>query len=35
MIRLDASDFVEPRLSRLAAHTNLSADQFKEQFSSV
>ena len=33
MIRLDPSDFVEPKLSRLAAHTNLSADRFKEEFS--
>jgi 6-phosphofructokinase len=33
MIRLDQSDFSEPRLSRLAAHTNLTADQFQEQFS--
>jgi 6-phosphofructokinase 1 len=35
MIRLEPSDFVEPRLSRLAAHTNLSAERFKAQFESA
>ncbi len=32
MIRLEPSDFVEPKLSRLAAHTNLSAERFKDEF---
>ncbi|MDP9017709.1 MAG: 6-phosphofructokinase [Candidatus Eremiobacteraeota bacterium] len=32
MIRLESSDFVEPRLSRLAAHTNLNASQFMQRF---
>jgi 6-phosphofructokinase len=32
MIRLEPSDFVEPRLSRLAAHTNLGAERFKAEF---
>ena len=32
MIRLEPGDFVEPRLSRLAAHTNLSAERFKAEF---
>lgn len=35
MIRLDPADFEEPRLSRLAAHTNLSAEAFAEQFGPV
>jgi len=35
MIRLDPSDFVEPRLSRLAAHTNLSSERFKAEFLSA
>jgi 6-phosphofructokinase 1 len=32
MIRLEPDDFEEPQLSRLAAHTNLSADAFKAKF---
>jgi len=32
MIRLEPSDFVEPRLSRLAAHTNMSAEVLKAEF---
>ena len=32
MIRLEPYDFEEPQLSRLAAHTNLSADAFKAKF---
>jgi 6-phosphofructokinase len=32
MIRLEPWDLEEPSLSRLAAHTNLSADQFKTRF---
>jgi hypothetical protein len=32
MIRLEPHDFEEPQLSRLAAHTNLSADGFKAKF---
>ncbi|MGH7932135.1 MAG: diphosphate--fructose-6-phosphate 1-phosphotransferase [Candidatus Binataceae bacterium] len=32
MIRLEPWDFEEPSLSRLAAHTNLSAQAFKERF---
>jgi len=32
MIRLEPHDFEEPQLSRLAAHTNLSADAFKAKF---
>ncbi|GAC1657233.1 MAG: diphosphate--fructose-6-phosphate 1-phosphotransferase [Vulcanimicrobiaceae bacterium] len=32
MIRLEPADFSEPRLSRLAAHTNLSAADFCAQF---
>ncbi|MGH7916223.1 MAG: diphosphate--fructose-6-phosphate 1-phosphotransferase, partial [Candidatus Binataceae bacterium] len=32
MIRLEPWDFEEPALSRLAAHTNLSADGFKARF---
>ncbi|MGH8013862.1 MAG: diphosphate--fructose-6-phosphate 1-phosphotransferase [Candidatus Binataceae bacterium] len=32
MIRLEPWDFEEPTLSRLAAHTNLSADGFKARF---
>jgi 6-phosphofructokinase 1 len=32
MIRLEPWDLEEPSLSRLAAHTNLSADQFKARF---
>jgi ATP-dependent phosphofructokinase / diphosphate-dependent phosphofructokinase len=32
MIRLEPADFIEPKLSRLAAHTNLSAERFKEEF---
>ncbi len=35
MTRLERSDLREPYLSRLAAHTNLSANEFKEQFSAV
>jgi 6-phosphofructokinase 1 len=35
MIRLEPSDFVEPRLSRLAAHTNLSSERFKDAFASA
>lgn len=35
MIRLEPADFIEPRLSRLAAHTNLSAERFKEDFEPV
>jgi 6-phosphofructokinase 1 len=32
MIRLEPHDFEEPQLSRLAAHTNLSAESFKAKF---
>ena len=32
MIRLEAEDLTEPRLSRLAAFTNLSAEDFRAQF---
>jgi ATP-dependent phosphofructokinase / diphosphate-dependent phosphofructokinase len=32
MIRLEAEDLIEPRLSRLAAFTNLSAEDFRAQF---
>ncbi len=32
MIRLEPRDFEEPQLSRLAAHTNLSAEAFKAKF---
>jgi ATP-dependent phosphofructokinase / diphosphate-dependent phosphofructokinase len=35
MIRLEPGDMSEPRLSRLAAHTNLSAEVFKAQFERV
>ena len=35
MIRLEAPDFDEPRLSRLAAYTNLSSTQFKGRFASL
>ncbi|GAC1389393.1 MAG: diphosphate--fructose-6-phosphate 1-phosphotransferase [Vulcanimicrobiaceae bacterium] len=35
MIRLEAADFVEPRLSRLAAHTNLDAPAFLKRFRST
>ncbi|MBC5816658.1 MAG: 6-phosphofructokinase [Candidatus Eremiobacteraeota bacterium] len=35
MIRLEAADFAEPRLSRLAAHTNLSAADFRSRFASL
>lgn len=34
MIRLEPSDLVEPRLSRLAALTNLGAEEFRRQFES-
>lgn len=32
MIRLEPEDFEEPRLSRIAAHTALSAEQFRQRF---
>lgn len=32
MIRLEETDFVEPRLSRLAAQTSLSSEEFAERF---
>jgi 6-phosphofructokinase 1 len=35
MIRLEQSDLTEPRLSRLAAHTNLNAGAFRSRFSSL
>ncbi|MEO9097801.1 MAG: diphosphate--fructose-6-phosphate 1-phosphotransferase [Candidatus Baltobacteraceae bacterium] len=35
MIRLERDDFQEPRLSRLAAHTNLDASAFKTTFEAV
>jgi 6-phosphofructokinase 1 len=35
MTRLERSDLVEPRLSRLAAHTSLSAEEFKAAFATV
>jgi ATP-dependent phosphofructokinase / diphosphate-dependent phosphofructokinase len=35
MIRLEASDFSEPRLSRLAAQTSLDPDAFAAQFAHV
>ncbi len=35
MIRLEKLDFEEPRLSRLAAHTSLSAGDFRSAFMSV
>ncbi len=35
MIRLEPSDFVEPKLSRLAAHTTLSAEAFRDAFASI
>src|SRR5580698_8418214 len=35
MIRLEPSDLVEPRLSQLAAQTNLSPEAFSENFGSV
>lgn len=35
MIRLEEGDFNEPRLSRLAAHTNLNADAFRSRFSAL
>jgi 6-phosphofructokinase 1 len=35
MIRLEAADLKEPRLSQLAAQTNLSAEAFSEMFASV
>jgi 6-phosphofructokinase 1 len=35
MIRLEAADFTEPRLSRLAAQTNLDPETFAERLSGV
>jgi len=35
MIRLEAADLKEPRLSQLAAQTNLSAEAFNEMFAGV
>ncbi|MBV9736957.1 MAG: 6-phosphofructokinase [Candidatus Eremiobacteraeota bacterium] len=35
MVHLDASDFVEPQLSRLAAETNLTPVRFREMFGTV
>jgi hypothetical protein len=35
MTRLEAADMREPYLSRLAAHTNLSAAEFKERFTGI
>jgi len=32
MIRLELEDFEEPRLSRIAAHTSLAPEQFRERF---
>ncbi len=32
MMRLELEDFQEPKLSRLAAHSNLSAEEFKAKF---
>jgi hypothetical protein len=32
MMRLELEDFQEPTLSRLAAHSNLSAEEFKAKF---
>jgi hypothetical protein len=32
MTRLEPEDLQEPRLSRLAAHTKLSAAEFRERF---
>ncbi len=34
MIRLEPTDFVEPKLSQLAAHTSLNAAQFRDAFRS-
>ncbi len=33
MIRLEEGDFVEPRLSRLAAQTSLTSEEFAARFS--
>ena len=35
MIRLEDEDMVEPRLSRMAAHTNLSAADFRAAFAPI
>jgi ATP-dependent phosphofructokinase / diphosphate-dependent phosphofructokinase len=35
MIRLEAADLTEPRLSQLAAQTNLSPEAFSATFSGV
>jgi 6-phosphofructokinase 1 len=35
MTRLERDDLREPYLSRLAAHTNLTAQEFKERFQSI
>jgi hypothetical protein len=35
MTRLEPSDLREPHLSRLAAHTNLSAGDFRSRFQDV
>jgi 6-phosphofructokinase 1 len=35
MTRVESSDLREPYLSRLAAHTNLSAAEFKERFAGI
>jgi 6-phosphofructokinase 1 len=35
MTRLEPEDLREPYLSRLAAHTNLNANAFKEQFAGI
>lgn len=35
MTRLERGDLREPYLSRLAAHTNLSANEFKERFAAI
>ena len=35
MIRLEPADLTEPRLSQLAAQTNLSPDDFSEAFGGV
>ena len=35
MIRLESEDLIEPRLSRLATHTNLNAEEFKRAFAGV
>jgi hypothetical protein len=32
MIRLEDADFVEPRLSRLAAQTSLTSEEFAARF---